>query len=57
MKDWSIDKLIWYRNTLQKEFDTLYESQENPVKMRHIGCKLCYVIKLIKEKSKKDLTI
>ena len=54
MEDWSIDKLIWYRDTLQKEFDTLYESQENPVKMRHIGCKLCYVIKLIKEKSKKS---
>lgn len=52
MENWPIDKLLWYRDTLQREFDALYESHEKPLKMRHIGCRLCYVIKLINKRQR-----
>lgn len=51
---WPTDKLIWYRNKLQREFDELWEKQEKPLLMRHIGCELIYVINLIKEREKNE---
>lgn len=48
--DWSTDKLIWYRDLLQKEFDELWEKHEKPLLMRIIGCRLISVMNLIKSR-------
>lgn len=49
-EDWSIDKLRWYKDKLQKEFDELYNAHKDPLIYRHIGCRIIYILKLIKEK-------
>lgn len=49
-EDWSIDKLRWYKDKLQTEFDKLYNDHKNPLIYRHIGCRIIYIMKLIKEK-------
>lgn len=50
--DWPTDKLIWYRDKLQCEFDELFESHEKPLLMRHIGCRLIYVMQILKDREK-----
>ena len=56
INEWPIDKLIWYRDLLQKEFDELWEKHEKPLLMRMIGCRILYVRSLIKEKENNEAT-
>ena len=49
-ESWSIDKLRWYKDKLQAEFDVLYNDHKNPLIYRRIGCRIIYIINLIKQK-------
>lgn len=50
LKDWPTDKLVWYKNKLQQEFDELWDAQRDPLIMRHIGCTILHIIQILKER-------
>lgn len=51
---YSISELIQCKNKLQEEFDTLYNNHEKPLLYRYIGCRIIYIMKLIKEKENEN---